>query len=119
MSTLAKDTVLITSYCKKEEREVIRKKAKQAGISFSRFIRRSALGQEVVNKEYPELVKQNIFALAKVNADQSRLGNMLKMWINKGFAGVKVDEIYALFYEIKQTQEKLNIVAEKLLGERN
>lgn len=60
-----------------EEEIAIKEQAKTAGLSISAYLRNLALGYEIRSM----LDLENIHRLAKINADQGRLGGLLKMWL--------------------------------------
>ena len=60
-----------------EEAKAIKDQAKAAGLSVSAYFRNLALGYEIRSA----LDQDNISQLAKINADQGRLGGLLKMWL--------------------------------------
>ena len=59
------------------ERRAIEARAKATGLSVSAYLRVAALGRPL--RSNPVLNHEQVLALAKVNADQGRLGGLLKM----------------------------------------
>lgn len=67
----------IKVYCLPDELASIKANAVVAGLTASTYLRRLGLGFEprsILDHQYVE-------KLSKINADQSRLGNLLKMWL--------------------------------------
>ena len=60
-----------------EEEEVIKERARQVGLSVAAYLRNVGMGYKVQSIIDAELVLQ----LAKINADQGRLGGLLKLWL--------------------------------------
>ena len=92
-----------------EEKALIEKQARAAGRSVAAYLRALGMGYEVGSVIDAELVGE----LAKVNADQGRLGGLLKLWLtnDERFAGF--DEatmratIKAVLSKIEATQDVL------------
>jgi hypothetical protein len=59
------------------ERELIERRAKEARLSVSAYLRAAGLGQPVRSV----LDHDAVLRLAKVNGDQGRLGGLLKLWL--------------------------------------
>ena len=60
-----------------EEERAIKEQAKTAGLSIAAYLRNVALGYEI--RSFLDL--DSVLQLAKINADQGRLGGLLKMWL--------------------------------------
>ncbi|AMV41193.1 conjugal transfer transcriptional regulator TraJ [Paraburkholderia caribensis] len=60
-----------------EEEEAIKTKARQAGLSVAAYLRNVGMGYQIKGVIDAELVGE----LAKINADQGRLGGLLKLWL--------------------------------------
>lgn len=82
-----------------EEKERLQELAQAHGLKLSEYMRQAGLIQEITSRTEVETVLQ----LAKINADQARLGNLLKLAIDME-NGVEVER---LITEIRQTQHEL------------
>jgi hypothetical protein len=69
------------------------------GLKLSEYMRQAGLVQEITSRTEVETVLQ----LARINADQARLGNLLKLAIDRE-NNVEVERLIA---EIRQTQQQL------------
>ena len=72
-----KGSTALTVYCLPDELATIHANAAVASLSASAYLRQLGLGYEprsVLDHEYVERME-------KINADQARLGNLLKMWL--------------------------------------
>ncbi|EPG9766533.1 conjugal transfer transcriptional regulator TraJ [Escherichia coli] len=91
------------------EKQEIESKAKASGRSVAAYLRAVGLGYEVESVIDSQLIKD----LAKVNADQGRLGGLLKLWLtnDERFAGFEEATmratIQAVLSKIDQTQDAL------------
>ncbi len=82
-----------------EEKKKLLELAQAHGLSLSEYLRQAGLVQEITHRTDIETVVQ----LAKINADQARLGNLLKLAIdNENFK-----EVDQLITEIRRTQQTL------------
>ncbi len=68
---------IIKAYVTDDEYIKIRGTAKQCNLSLSAFAKAVALGHEIKSREDQQARRE----LLKINADQGRLGGLLKMWI--------------------------------------
>lgn len=91
------------------EKEQVEKNAADCSTSVGHLLRSLALGHRV----NCTLDQQAILDLSKVNADQGRLGGLLKLWLtqderfnSKKYNGDRLD-IYMLLDKIKMNQERL------------
>lgn len=92
-----------------EEKALIEKQARAAGRSVAAYLRALGMGYEVGSVIDADLVGE----LVKINADQGRLGGLLKLWLtnDERFAGF--DEatmratIKAVLSKIEATQDAL------------
>lgn len=82
-----------------EEKNRLQELAKAHGLRLSEYMRQAGLIQEITSRTEVETVLQ----LAKINADQARLGNMLKLAIDME-NNLKIER---LITEIRQTQQQL------------
>lgn len=87
-----KNLTPINVYVTREEKKLIKENAEKHSLSSSAFLREVGLGFTVT----PTLDQQAISDLAKLNADQGRLGGLLKLWLTN-------DEKLALYDEQKLT----------------
>lgn len=81
------------------EKDQLLELAQAHGLSLSEYIRQAGLAQEITNRTEVETVLQ----LAKINADQARLGNLLKLAIDQD----NYTEVERLIAEIRQIQQQL------------
>ncbi|MBU0910764.1 MAG: hypothetical protein KKA54_11115 [Proteobacteria bacterium] len=73
--------------------------AQAHGLKLSEYMRQAGLVQEITSRTEVETVLQ----LARINADQARLGNLLKLAIDME-NNVEIEQLIA---EIRQTQQQL------------
>lgn len=73
--------------------------AKAHGLSLSEYMRQAGLIHEITSRTEVETVLQ----LAKINVDQARLGNLLKLAIDQD----NTQEVERLIADIRQTQQQL------------
>lgn len=99
-----------------KEKEVIEKNAEMAGMTSSAFLRNLGCGYNPKSQIDNDL----ILSLAKINADQGRLGGLMKWWLSgdKRFrTGAKKIEHGDILVEIlektKETQKKMLDILEK------
>ncbi len=76
-SATRKGTSPIRVWVTPEEKQEITDNAKAHGMSASSFLRTVGIGIPVVSK----IDKMQVSELAKLNADQGRLGGLLKLWL--------------------------------------
>jgi hypothetical protein len=90
------------------ERERIEARAKLAGLSVSAYLRAAGLGSPIRSVLDSALVLD----LAKVNADQGRLGGLLKLWlVDRPGQGVPEIEVRRLLDRIGEQQGRLAEIA--------
>lgn len=95
-----KTTVIPPTRVTHEEKEKIKKMAETYGLNVSEYMRQAALAQEMKGQaEAATIVK-----LSKINADQARLGNLLKLALD---SGVDLVEIKRVVKEISIVQQEL------------
>ncbi|TCS59952.1 plasmid mobilization protein [Varunaivibrio sulfuroxidans] len=107
----AKNRVPVTVWLRPEEKSEVVALARQARLSISDLVRRLATGRALPDVHRHEAV----IALVKVNADQARLGNLLRMALSdadfKPPDGVTLER---LFDTIRETQSILKTKIEEL-----
>ncbi len=90
------------------ERARIEQRAASAGLSVSAFLRAAGLHEPIRSV----LDHDAIVALARVNADQGRLGGLLKLWLTEQPGqGISGTEIRQLLDRIGDAQAKLAEIA--------
>lgn len=110
-----KGSTHITVYCLPAEKEEIQQKARDARMSMGGYLRAVGLGYEVQSVMDAELV----MSLAKVNADQGRLGGLLKLWLTDDARFAAFDAarmratIEAVLEKISETQDALRKLADQ------
>lgn len=98
-----------------EEKAKIEESARAAGKSVAAYMRAVGLGYELQSVIDSRLVLE----LAKVNADQGRLGGLLKMWLvsDKRLAGIEEEQLHrtirVVLDRIGETQAALLDLAKK------
>ena len=80
-----------------EDKKQLKKLAKAHAMSLSEYLRQAGLMQEIKSRTEIETTLE----LAKMNADQARLGNMLKLAIDSE----NEEEIEKLIAEVRRTQK--------------
>lgn len=95
-------------YVNSEERDQIKAKARAAAMTISQYARTAALSRPIKSAFDAEA----IHALSKVNADQGRLGGLLKLYLQDGDAAGSVAR--ALLDQIKAVQRDLAEAARKV-----
>ena len=90
------------------ERERIEARAQLAGLSVSAYLRAAGLGAPIRSV----LDAERVLDLAKVNADQGRLGGLLKLWlVDRPGQGVPEIEVRRLLDRIGDLQGRLANIA--------
>lgn len=93
------------------ERAAIEERAAATGRSLSGLLRELGLGFEPKSTRDLEAVQQ----LVKVNADQGRLGGLLKLWLtNWPGEGAPTLDVRRLLKEIEETQGELRRLVQRL-----
>ena len=95
-----------------DEEIQIKSNAAIAGLSIAEYLRRVSLGyqiQSIVDKDY-------VLQLSKINADQGRLGGLLKLWLTQDLRVAHFDHrtIKILLNRIRDTQDAMLDVVKKL-----
>lgn len=98
----------IRVYVNSEERDLIKAKARAAGMTISHYTRAAVMMRPIKSAFDADA----IHALSKVNADQGRLGGLLKMYLTDGDTAGTVAR--ALLDQMKQVQRDLAEAATKV-----
>jgi hypothetical protein len=94
-----------------EERAEIEARAEAAGLSLSAYLRVLGLGHEPRSM----LDQDAVLTLAKVNADQGRLGGLLKLWLSeKPQQGASTMEVRRVLRQVEELQAQLKGAVERL-----
>lgn len=109
-SNVRKRTKVISVRVSPEEKAQLSKKSDGFGMGIPQLMRSSALGKHLRSK----LDDQAILNLLKINADQGRLGGLLKMWLQNKERLHLAGGVPALLKEIQDTQRLLKGLVEKL-----
>ena len=105
----------IKVYCLPEERELIAATANATRLSLSNYLLTVGMGYQVRSV----IDGQHVVALAKINADQGRLGGLLKLLLSNDMRFSDLDEsrtraaIRAVLFRIEETQAALLAMANK------
>ncbi|EMU0637004.1 conjugal transfer protein TraJ [Neisseria gonorrhoeae] len=115
----------ISVYVSEEEWKIIESLAKSVGLSQSAYLKLLGLGYKPASVYDGEAVK----ALAKINADQGRLGGLIKMWLANDERLMMFDHdqlakaIFGVLEQIGEMQESMleivrsrRILAAKKIG---
>lgn len=89
-----------------EEKGQLKKLAQAHAMSLSEYMRQAGLLREITSRTEIETTLE----LAKMNADQARLGNMLKLAIDSE----NEQEIEGLIAEIRRTQKTIRETLESI-----
>jgi len=90
------------------EREAIKQLALAANLSISAYLRTAGLNKTIRSTVDHRAVDE----LAKVNADQGRLGGLLKLWlVDQPGRGAPAQNVRQLLSQIEAMQEKLASVS--------
>ncbi len=100
----------ITVSVSARDRAAIEAKAAAAGLPLSAYLRSLGIGAQP--RANPVLRHEQVLALAKVNADQGRLGGLLKMWlVDRPGRGASEVEVRRLLNQIRDLQTRLAEIA--------
>jgi len=95
-----------------EERAAILQRAAAASLSISAYLRAAGMGATFRSAAANH---EQVAALAKVNADQGRLGGLLKLWLSeRPGQGASAREVRALLDRIGELQGALADAAARL-----
>lgn len=93
------------------ERAEIKRLADAARLPLSAYLRTLGLNWQPKST----LDHQAVLALAKVNADQGRLGGLLKLWLSeRPNQGAPATEVRRLLKEIEDAQAEIQSLIERL-----
>lgn len=96
------------------DRATIEERAREAGLPLSVYVRSAALGRPAPRGN-PVLNHEQMRILAQVNADQGRLGGLLKMWLADRPGRVMSEaEVRRLYDQIQALRVQLSEVAARL-----
>ena len=100
-------------YVTPEEREFIHGMAERCGISVSSYMRSVALGYSPASAVDLDAVRM----LLDVNADQTRLGNLLKMWlmVREKYNETQMMSVARLLEKIGDAQNRLRTMIDFVL----
>lgn len=107
----------IKVYCLDAEKAAIEVNAVTAGKSVSEFLRAVGIGYRVESA----LDNQNVRELARINADQSRLGGLLKLLLTnderfEGMNGTQLQQTtHSLLKQIENTQTRMRETVQTIL----
>lgn len=110
--------VSLRVYCLSEERMIIEGNAKATGKSLSEYLRSVGMGVRIKTV----LDQQAIRELIKINADQGRLGGLLKALLTNderldGYTGVQLQNItLSTLRDIQAVQTQLFNFVSKFVG---
>ena len=91
----------IEVWCNDDELERIKANAENTRLSHSEFLRTLGNGYEPKST----FDREAIGKLAKLHADQGRLGGLLKLWLSeKKGEGASVDNVRSLLHKIENLQ---------------
>ena len=94
------------------ERREIEGRAAAASLSVSAYLRAAGMGASFRSAASSH---EQVVALAKVNADQGRLGGLLKLWLSEQPGqGATVRDVRALLDLISEAQGKLADAASRV-----
>jgi hypothetical protein len=93
-----------------KEKAVIRENAETAGMPLAVYMRQVSLGYRPRQRINPALVGD----LSKVNADQGRLGGLLKLWLVKDERNTGEIDIRTLLNDLIKTQIEIMRIVKNL-----
>jgi Fic family protein len=92
----------------KTEKEKLLQLAQAHSLKLSEYLRQAGLAQELKGRTEIEA----IITLAKINADQARLGNLFKLALDGGSGDA--NDLETIIREIKKTQRLLNETVDRI-----
>ena len=94
------------------DRAKLEELAAAAGVPLSAYLRSAGLGQPIRSNAFNH---QAVMDLAKLNADQGRLGGLLKLWlVDRPGQGAPEIEVRRLLDRIGEMQGKLSEIAGRI-----
>lgn len=101
----------LKAFVSPQERDTIAAKAAEAGLTVSAYLRAAALGTRIESA----IDQKAILALLQLNADQGRLGGLLKLWlVSKAGHGASTGEVRHLLRQIEALQIKLRALIDSI-----
>ncbi len=101
----------IKVYVSLEERERLIERARGCDLPLSAYLRRLGIGHQPKST----IDAQAVLLLLKVNADQGRLGGLLKLWLSeRPGAGAPAFDVRRLLGQIEATQLRLRALVRRL-----
>ncbi|WP_241289305.1 plasmid mobilization protein [Pseudomonas aeruginosa] len=98
-----------------EEKASITKRAEEAGMSRSGFLRRLGLNTPI--RSIVDLTA--VAELAKVNGDLGRVADLLKFWLSeKGRGGMRSTDVEAMMMEFRALQCKVLELMSRVVSDR-
>ena len=99
-----------------QEKEIIERQAKQAGMSVARYLREVGQGYPIRGVTDYERVRE----LARINGDLGRLGGLLKLWLTNDVrtAHFGKSTILKLLARIEATQDQMGQVMKSIVRPR-
>ena len=98
-----------STYLNDEETAHLRNLARASGLSCSRVIKNLITGGAVLSVRTPQTWEKNgtLVELRRINADQARLGNLLKRALNAGPDLEAAQEIRQAVAQVSQTRAEI------------
>jgi hypothetical protein len=101
----------LKTFVSPKERVAIETRAQAAGLSVSAYLRAAALGVRLTSVHD----QKAILALLQLNADQGRLGGLLKLWlVSRAGVGAGPGEVRRLLRDIETVQIQLRALIDRL-----
>ena len=101
----------LKTFVSPEERLAIETKAQAAGLSVSAYLRAAALGARLKSVHDHKAM----LALLQLNADQGRLGGLLKLWLtSRAGEGAGPGDVRRLLRDIETLQIELRALIDRL-----
>jgi hypothetical protein len=94
----------LKTFVSPDERLTIETNAQAAGLTVSSYLRSAALNRPIRSTAD----QQAFLGLLKVNADQGRLGGLLKLWLStRPGQGARVSDVRRLLHDIEDAQRRM------------
>jgi hypothetical protein len=94
----------LKTFVSPDERLTIETNAQAAGLTLSSYLRSAALNRPISSTAD----QQAFLGLLKVNADQGRLGGLLKLWLStRPGHGARVSDVRRLLHDIEDAQRRM------------